>query len=328
MVSLFKEKSSASVFRVLLVSILLRAHFIIQPPVIVTSPDDGLIYPILSSLPSTLPPVAMSVIYQLIVLLQALRLNYILNDLRMFQKNAFTTALAYLLLTALLPQWNNISSALVANSMLIWLIYRIAVMYNTPHPKPAVYNTGLIAGISLLLYYPAAPLLLLALFALAILRPFRINEWLVLLLGILTPVYFFLGYRFLTDKLTESFQVIKIFEPHIIRPANIIDVAVTCSAAALVIFAGVYQWQANGGRMVIQIRRYWTVLFLMFLFLIPSIFLLRNAWPYALLMAAIPASAFVSNAFLYPKRNTVPAIFFWLLAAIVIYNNWKTIYNQ
>ena len=37
-------------------------------------------------------------------------------------------------------------------------------------------------------------------FALGTLRPFRINEWITLLFGIITPFYFLAGWLFLNDK--------------------------------------------------------------------------------------------------------------------------------
>ena len=40
----------------------------------------------------------------------------------------------------------------------------------------------------------------LVVFALAIIRPFRLTEWLVLIMGILLPFYFIFTYVFLTDS--------------------------------------------------------------------------------------------------------------------------------
>lgn len=321
MVSFFKEKSSLAVFGTVLVSICLHAHFLIQPPVISTKENDGLLYYLLFHF-TQMPSLAAAVLYHVIVIVQALRINYLLNDARMFQRPVFTAALAYILLTALLPQWNNITVALMANSMIIWLFFRITKLYNAQQPKALLYNIGLITASTVLLCYAAIPLLLLIFFALGVLRPFRINEWLVLLLGIVTPFYFFAGYLFLNNQFNTISKLINLFQPHSVHPQNIISIIITFCTAGAIILSGAYFWQNFSNRMVVQVRKNWSILFLMMLLLIPPVFFLKDAWPLALLLVVVPASAFVSNAFLYPEKNIVATIFFWLLVAVCVYNNW------
>jgi hypothetical protein len=320
-ISFFREKSTGSVIGLFIVSACIRAFFWKHGPGIVTAPGDGFIYYLLSPL-TFLSGIALTFLYHLIVVLQALRLNYILNDVRMFPKSAFTTALAYIILTALLPAWNNINAALAVNSILIWLLYRLIKLHTTQQPKTLVYNIGLITGIAILLYFPACLLIPVVFFTLASFRPFRPNEWVILLIGILTPFYFLAGWLFLNDKLNLVFQQLEIFRLHIIRPYNILFAIITFATVGIAIIAGILLWQSNSGRMIIQARKNWSVLFVMLIVLLPSIYFMNNAWPDALLLTAIPAASFVSNTFLYPKRNFGPALVFWLLVALVVYNNW------
>ncbi len=97
---------------------------------------------------------------------------------------------------------------------------------------------------------------------------------------------------------------------------------ITFSLVGIAIAAGVVIWQSNSGRQVIQVRKSWSILFVMLLLLAAVIFIIDNTWPDALLLALVPAAAFVSNSFLYPRKNLFPAILFWALVAVVIYNNW------
>jgi hypothetical protein len=323
-VSFFKDRSPATVFGLVIVSIGVRAFFWKQPPAIIASPSDGLIYYLLDNL-SFLSGSIAAILYHLIVVVQALRLNYALNDIRMFSKPSYTTALAYVLLTALLPEWNNISSALIINSMLIWLIYRIIRLYNTQNPKTLVYNIGLITGCSILLYFSSFPLILVALFAVAFLRPFRFNEWIILIIGIITPVYFLAGWLYLHDKFNLVVETFKIFQLTIIRPSNLLFTVIIFAFSAVVTMAGIFMWQSNSGKMVIQARKVWSILFLMLILLLPPVYLIKNAWPNALFLATVPAAAFVSNTFFYPKRNIGPALLFWLFVALIVYVNWFVI---
>lgn len=321
MVSFFKEISTAAVFGIIIVTAGIRAFFWEHPPQVIASPSDGFLYYLLAQV-KLLPPVIFPLLYQLIIIIQALRLNYALNDVRLFQKTAFTTALAYVLLTALLPAWNNITPALLVNSILIWLVYRTLKLYNTQTPKTLIFNIGLITGSTVLCYFAASPLVLVSFFALGVFRPFRLNEWLILLLGILTPMYFLAGWLYLNDNLQLVLHQLEVFNPHGISPVNIWVTVITFGIMGVAIAAGVFFWQSNSGRQVIQVRKSWSILFVLLLLLAPVIFIIDNTWPDALLLALVPAAAFVSNSFLYPRKNIFPAILFWVFVALVIYNNW------
>lgn len=301
---------------------LLHAHFLVRPVEVPAFIEQGFLGYFVQKYISPLPSVAITCLYQIIVLLQALRLNYILNDVRMFQRQSFTPALSYVLLTALLPEWNTLSPALIANSFIIWLIYRLPKLYSTQSPKTLIYNMGIIAGIAVMAYYPSLPLVLVVYFSIAILRPFKPNEWFILLMGILTPFYFWAAWLFINDRLPDIKAFIPRWQPHIIVVKNYAHAIATYSLLGICIFGGLITWQNNNGRMIIQVRKVWAVLLIMFVLFIPMIFLVPNVSTEALLLSIVPAAAFLANLFLYPKSLVLPTIIFALCIAVVIYNNW------
>src|SRR5215203_4943969 len=61
---------------------------------------------------------------------QALMINYFMNEFRMVGKPTYLPALAYLLLTSLLPEWNFLSSPLVATTFILWTIINLFRLYN------------------------------------------------------------------------------------------------------------------------------------------------------------------------------------------------------
>ena len=321
MVSLFKVKSAASVLGLIIFSILIHARFIDFPPQVIINPSDGLLYYILLPL-KQLPSLALSVIYQLIILLQAFRFNYIMNDVRMYPKPAYTAALAFILLTGLLPQWGNISASLLSNSILLWFLFFIMKSYNSQKPGTLVFNTGLVAAVAVLLNYSLFPLLIVSFLALAIIRPFRITEWFILLSGVITPFYFAGGYLFLTDNMVFAKNLLHIFQWHIIKPDHFILTVITLAVSGCIIICGIYMIQANSSRMMLQARKSWTIILFLFIFLIPANYFVKDNWPYTLLSTVITAAAFISYTFIHPKKNIIPVVFFWLMIAISVYNNW------
>jgi hypothetical protein len=321
-VSIFKEKSTPAVLGLVFLAVVVHAPFFYKPPNITALETDGLLYYFLNPL-TQLPGVILAGLYYAVVLVQALRINYVLNDARMYQKTAFTASLGYILLTALLPAWCNISPALVVNSFIIWLLFRMVKLPNASRPKTIVYNIGLITGSIVLLYYPSICIIPVVFFALGVTRPFKLNEWFVLLMGIITPAYFWCGYLFLTGQLSALKVVAGIFSLQKILPANVQVTGVAFAAAGLLIIAGIFGWRAYNNRMQIQVRKMWSVLFIMLLLFIPSILIIKNAWPAALLLACVPGATFAGSTFLYQKR-LIAALFFWLTIAAIIYVNWQT----
>lgn len=321
MVVVFKEKSSVTVIWLVALSFVVHSSFLLHPPQVL---DDGYgiwLFSFLKPL-QQLPDIALILLYHAIILVQALRFNVVLNNLRMFPRQYFLTALCYILLTAFYPAWGNITVSLLLNFAIIWIFSMIARLFNAPKSKPLIYNIGLVAGAMGVLYPPACYLILVVFCALAILRAFRTNEWMILLFGIITPIYFFVCILFLMDQLNKLHGYLPHFVFHIPTKTELPAIVVAICACFVLIFTGFFAWQSNTGKMTIHIRRAWNVLFLMFLLSIPLSLFLKNAGMDSLVLGLLPAAALGSNTFVYNKSNLFQTIFFWMLVGIIIYNNW------
>lgn len=321
MVSIFREKSAISVFWLLAISIIIHGHFIVAPPQVIANDNDVWTKALLQPL-ATLPSVVIILLYHLIIIVQALRLSVVLNNLRLFPKLYFIPALCYLFLTALYPPWNNITPALLINFFVLWLFVLLAKLYSPAPSKPLIYNVGFLTGFIALLYPPALFLLPASFFAMALLRAFRLHEWMILLLGILTPAYLLATFFFLADQLPSFTGVLPRFHWHFIALGNSYPLLIACAAGGLLIVSGIIAWQANIGRMIIQTRRCWSLLLWLFLLSIPLLFGLQGEDTSAWLLGVLPAAALGSNLFVYSKNELLQNVLFWLLVAVIIFNNW------
>ncbi|MBN9299551.1 MAG: hypothetical protein J0I41_21300 [Filimonas sp.] len=321
MVSLFREKTSGSVFLLLLLSIAIHLPFFAHPPQVLVKDHSGLLAEWMKPL-QALPDVLLMLIYQLLVVLQALRLNYTLNESRMFQKQTFTVGMAYILLTSILPEWNNITPALICNSFIIWILHMVVTVTNSASAKSAIFNAGLIAGVSVLLYHPSVSIILFCFIAIAIVRPFELNEWFVLLLGILSPFYFYLSYLFLTDKLGNIRSYLPAWDPHEIKPGkNLPALIATISMLGFLLLLGLYVWRATSSRLLIHVRKNWSLLLFMLIVLTPMVFIAYNTGIEAGVMSMVPLAAFAGNVFLYPRSRWITALLFWAVVGISLYNS-------
>ncbi len=323
MVTLFINTSFSSVFILIVLALLVHTHFFIAPAIVVTG-EDGLISFLLKQYIQPLPSVFLWLVYMGILLLQAIRLNMVLNENKMFHNGNFTTAMAYVVVSGLFPEWCSITPAFIANTFLIWILIQLFKLYNSPAPKVLLFNTGLIAGFSVICYHPTAILIVVILFALIIVRPFRIAEWIVLLMGVITPLYILFSILFLTDK----WNLVTQFLPklHLGLPKfqyKDFWVVFTISTIFISLLAGLVYYSNASNRVIIQIRKNWSVLVVMLLLMLPIPFIFTNTAMYAVEMLIIPLSAFIANAYLYPKKLLFPNLLFFLAVAAIIHNNWS-----
>ena len=141
MVFLFKDKSFVSVFCLIILCFGVHAHLFLSAPTVIATDDSGILSFILSKYIAVLPQTMLALLYISIISLQAIRINILLNEYKMFAQSGFTTAMAYILLTGIFTEWSFITPALVANTFVIWLIIQLSKLYNKPNNK-SIGNKG------------------------------------------------------------------------------------------------------------------------------------------------------------------------------------------
>jgi hypothetical protein len=321
MVFLFKDRSDINVLFLVLLSVAVHFHFYLEPPIVIANPTDGLLAYLLFHYVKPLPPLALIVIFHLIVIVQALRLNILVSRFKMFQHVSYLPAFTFVVLTALFPFWDAISSGLIANAFIIWILVKLNRLYDQTQPKTLEFNIGLIVGCSILLYEPIAILIPVVIFALAIIRPFRLTEWLVLIMGIVLPFYFIFTYVFLTDS-AEAFTA---FLPKLDweNPLAALDAKsiIALSFMGLQLLIGLYFWQDQQNRFIIQVRKYWGVMLLTLVvtFFQPIIFSSQALYASAIVIA--PLASFISFCYAGPKQLMIPNVLFWISAGLIVYNH-------
>ncbi len=321
MVSFFREKSPTGFFLIVLLSITLHARLLFEPPAVVVHPTNGFIHVLFEPLAS-LHFLLLVAIYHLLVLVTAFRLNHVLDDLKMFPKQTLIPAMCYVLFSALYVSWSNLIPALLINLLLVWIFFILAKTYHAQKTRGAVFNAGLITGSVVMLYYPAVAIVAIAIMSLAIIRPFKLQEWFIMALGILTPFYFLGITLFLQDEFANFNQYLPHLEWQIIQKTSSQAMLVNLLWMLILLIMGVFYWQANTGRILMQARKYWNVLLVMLLFLIPMPMLLEKSGIESAMVLIVPLSALVSNVFVQPRQSLVPGFVFWIFIIIVVLNHW------
>jgi hypothetical protein len=323
-IGLFRQKNPGNALLLLVYALVLKFPIFLHPTAPDIHPEDNYLYRlIVHALDSVFHQayIFYSILTFLIIFSQATLFNRICNHHKLLPKANFFPGMSYILITCLLQDWNHFSAPLLINSIMIWIWYRMIDLYNTHRPGAAIFNIGVWTGVVSLLYIPAMAFILLVLFALITMRPFRIREWLVGLLGFTSPYYFLFLILYLTGHWSWKNML-----PHIVLtfPGMPSSIWVTLGIFLLILpfIIGGYFVQKNLSKVLIQIRKSWSLL-LLFLLVAIVIILINRANSYEnWIVTAVPFAAFHAAAYYYPVRRTGPLLLHWLIVAYIIMINY------
>jgi hypothetical protein len=113
-----------------------------------------------------------------------------------------------------------------------------------------------------LFQFPALGFFVLFMFALIFLRPFNIGEWVVGLMGYLTPIYFFIVILFLVDKLPVLLKIARLRLSIPKHMENPVYMAGAITGLAILAIAGSFALQQYMSRLTIYIRRSWGLIYI------------------------------------------------------------------
>lgn len=328
MTGTFKTNNPVNIVFLLGYAFVLKWHSFFYPHVPVPQATDGFLYIKLLNFISPAGQV-LPVIYPLIVLVltltQAITLNSIINNEKLLPKPNYLPAMAYMLIISLFPEWWQLSPALVINSLLIGVWGLLSRLFNHPRAKTQIFNAGLIVGLASFLYFPAIGFAFLLFFAIMTIRPFHLSEWLVGILGLLTPYYFLFAILFLSNAenpltyLPSIAVSIPVFQQDLWGWAAVLLLVIPF------LISGFYI-QGNILRMLITARKCWNLLlfYLLIALLVPVINFTSTFEYWSL--CAVPFAAFHSYTYFFATRKQMAAIIHWVLVTFILALNFWVSY--
>ena len=261
-------------------------------------------------------PSIYSIFTLILLFLQAISINKIAGNLKLHRQTNYLTGMSYLLVTSLFSEWFSLSAPLIVNTFLIWIWGKLCTLYNNTDPKATIFNIGLVTGLAAFIYFPSLTFLLLIMVGITIARPFKLQEWLMGLIGMITPVYFFASYLYLTDTIsTFHFPGFNLSYPHFFGNQWAYAAVVLVILATII---GIFFINANINRQVVQTRKSWQLLFL---YLTVAVFVpFVNTglnFTYWILLTA-PIAPIIASAFFYPQKKLLPQLLHWCMFGVYI----------
>lgn len=321
MLQIIRNNNPFTVIILFIYTLVVNLQVLFHPQVPVVPEGDFLFHIITGFLKVVMfnSPFGFTMLSVVMVALQGIYLNAVANRHKLFYKNTYIPAFVYISLCALYAQFGLFSQPLLVNWVLIMVIDAILQLAHTQKPRKLIYNTGFAIGVAALIQFPAIAYMLLFLFALSMLRNLNPGEWMVALLGCITPIYFAAGMLFLFDVLNWMPGWVNLgfnLPRSLDQPVYFVSVI----AGVITLFVmGVYALQMHINKISIFVRRAWTALatalLVSILVALFTNFDIKTAW----LVIMPPLALVIANAYYAEKNKAFSNFAFYFMLLLVIF---------
>lgn len=246
-----------------------------------------------------------------IVVIESLLFNKIINDQKIFDRPGFLPALSYVLMSSLVPLQYQ-SYMLSVNGMLLLSISNILSVYKKEKVNNSIliayFFTGAITCFSIS-YLPLCIWLFISMF---IMRPTSLREIMLAIIGLILPLYFLVCILYLSSNLsqTTNFQPITF---SMTFPRLDILSWVKIAFFLLMPLIGILGSNRTVGKMLIQGRKTYTVMFVLFICAVLINFISLVNFPFTLYLLVIPSGFLITPLFLSSKKIFWPNLLLLLL---------------
>ncbi|MEO7312385.1 MAG: hypothetical protein ABIX01_18425 [Chitinophagaceae bacterium] len=318
MTGIFKDRNTFQVIFLFVIAFLAKLAYILHPPLVTYMPGQGMLTDGLNNWYTHGGSKVLAAVLALVIILASgIYANAVLMSQRMFSKVNLLVALSMVLISSLVPEANVLSAPLVLLPLLIWIYQNLSALYHSQSPKSRLFNVGMGIGLGAIMFHPFIVMVAVGMFALASMRTFKLQEWLVMLLGLTAPYYFVLAWEFLAGNWHPVRHVPSfVFGYHHIS----CDTYSLLAYGMIVVWVtmGLYCWQENLRRMLIQARKNWNIILAFAMLSALMIFIRTGAETDAFALAVFPLGAFAASAFLYPKKAFVGTLLFWIIVFMIM----------
>lgn len=259
----------------------------------------------------------------LLVLLQAFLLVQFNKKHIFINYRTYLPALFYVIISSSFVQLQRLNPVIIGSIFIFVSINFIISTYRTEYALNRLYLAGFFVALASLFWGPFAIFVLIIWISISILRPFIGREWIVGLLGFLTPYLFVFVYYFvfsdqedflaLVNHFTSNFSLIKIF--HSVHFSYYIFYGILL----LIIIAASYTIIANYQKKKIKDRKFFEINWWLFIFGLVLFLLFKNVKYEIIYLLSMPVSFLLTDYFYTIKKSWYLDSLLWLLFASLVY---------
>lgn len=322
MLSLFRINSIFAFVCILLFTLLLRISPFFHPVTAIATPNTPLAqyfyywFDLSAQFSFT-----QYILATLLVFLQALLVHFMASTHTVLFKNSPMPALFFVIINSIYPEQLFLSPQLIANTFLLFMLFRLFYLYESESPILLVFDAGLFLGFGLQFSYDVWIYLPFILTSIITLTSFSVRYLLIAIIGMLLPAYFVGILFYLTDQFgsfLQSFQYS--IQKNYFNPLQIGAKQMLPFTFMLIpLIRSIFNMQSNYFRNKVKTRRVQLSIGVLFLFGLLSLVVENEGFKYALPFLATPLSFLLANYFNSEKRFWFKELLFYgILVSIAL----------
>lgn len=320
---ILKNNQPAVILLIILIGVGLWIYSFIDPVAMVI-PTDQFKMPLYEFIDNLFAynSIASMVVAFIIILVQALLLVQFNRKYILINYRTYLPAFFYILIASSFVQLQRLNPVILGLIFVFIAIDFIFGTYRKEYALSRLYLAGFFISIASLFWAPFAVLFIIVWISLTILRPFISREWVVSLLGFVTPylftfvyyyVFFNVKLNLVINRFILNFDLIKNF--YHIHYSYYIFYGILL---IMILFAS-FTIIRNFQKKKIRTRKYFEINWWIFIIGIVMFILMKNVKYEILFLISIPVSFLLSDYFYEIRRNWVINTMLLLLFTSVVY---------
>jgi len=257
------------------------------------------------------------------VIIGAFFVNYIAINQEITSKTNYLPAFLYVLFSFSAATNRHIEPILIANLFVLPAIYYLSSAYRKDTALSAIFKAGLLLGLASFFYTYYILFFPIAVIAVIILRSFNWREWILLIIGLLLPVYIYMCISYLNDN--GTFEILRIFKNNMAnfqKPIFSEYYLVFFVITIFILVLSIFHYVSKGfGNKIKTVKIKYVILWLLFLSLIVVFY--RQTTDMVLFPCIIPLSIIIGDYLSEIKQlkiaNTL--LFLFLCGFVIIYSH-------
>lgn len=141
-----------------------------------------------------------NVVAVLLILLQAIMLNFTVMNYKMQRTATYLPAVAYVLFTSAVPEFLELHPLHFANTFFIIALYQLFKSYRKYDPSSELFNIGFCIAVGSMFYFSMNTFIFFAIMGLLVIRSFNLKEFLVIFIGFVVPFFLVGTYLYWIDS--------------------------------------------------------------------------------------------------------------------------------
>lgn len=256
----------------------------------------------------------------ILVLLLAVLVQLLSNRFLILGVRTKLPAILFVIIISGYTKLHTLHPVFPAALFLMFAVYSLFGSLDKAKPYSNIFNAGFFLGLGSLFYFNLVILFPAFLFAIIILsKDINWRLFVIVSMGFFLTFLLTFSYAILTE---QTLEILKTFEENILTPVNHFRTNIPLHGLltflVLLTLAGSIKIFLQYDSKKVSTRKYFSVLFLLFLFSILSFIFIPVTSQEMLVVITIPVSYLISNLFITMKSRFWSEILFLLLIGIVI----------